>query len=269
MAGKVVSKERRDELLNKGKRRLEAYENIIREIERGTSEAEACRMYSVNVMTFRNFIRRDYEDTSEYIEKPHEEYFTWQDELCAEIFGNKTTACKGFTEAYEYVKIMLTDREAKVLDMRYKEGMNFVEIGKIFNVTSERVKQIEHLAIRKLRHPSCARILYYGLEYKKRIEECERKLESERNAELEQLINKKYGNHEVTHTVLDTSIDELDLSVRSYNCLKRADIRNLSDLVKFSNERGMDMCRNLGLKSFDEIVKKTEQYGIKLKYSID
>ena len=51
----------------------------------------------------------------------------------------------------------LTDREEKVLRMRYGllDGRNYTleEVGKVFNVTRERIRQIESKALRKLRHP--------------------------------------------------------------------------------------------------------------------
>lgn len=269
MAGKVMDIEKRNEILNNGRRRLEAYENVIKEIEGGTPEAEACRKYNVALGVFRNFVRKDFEDNSEYKERDYEEYFTWQDELCAKIFGEKTTACIGFDEAYKYVRETLTDREVKVLDMRYKEGMTHSDVGKEFNVTSERIKQIENKAIRKLRHPRRAVILYYGLEYKRRIEEREKELEAVRDAELEQFLLERYGDGETTSTAFDTSIKELGLSVRAYNCLSRANINNLYELVKYSNERGMKNCRNLGRTVFNELVTKTEKYGITLHYNVE
>lgn len=60
--------------------------------------------------------------------------------------------------------------------------------------------------------------------------------------------------------ILDTSIDELEFSVRSYNCLKRAGIDTIGDLVSKS-ESDMMKIRNLGKKSFDEIKAKLQSLG--------
>ncbi|WP_295774117.1 DNA-directed RNA polymerase subunit alpha [uncultured Limosilactobacillus sp.] len=68
---------------------------------------------------------------------------------------------------------------------------------------------------------------------------------------------------EETHQekVLDKTIEELDLSVRSYNCLKRADIQTVKDLTE-RTELDMMKVRNLGQKSLDEIKLKLADLGV-------
>lgn len=68
---------------------------------------------------------------------------------------------------------------------------------------------------------------------------------------------------EETHQekVLDKTIEELDLSVRSYNCLKRADIQTVKDLTE-RTEADMMKVRNLGTKSLDEIKLKLAELGV-------
>ncbi|WP_251545459.1 DNA-directed RNA polymerase subunit alpha [Limosilactobacillus caecicola] len=61
--------------------------------------------------------------------------------------------------------------------------------------------------------------------------------------------------------VLDKTIEELDLSVRSYNCLKRADIQTVKDLTE-RTEADMMKVRNLGQKSLDEIKVKLNELGV-------
>ncbi|MBE5749695.1 MAG: DNA-directed RNA polymerase subunit alpha [Clostridiales bacterium] len=64
--------------------------------------------------------------------------------------------------------------------------------------------------------------------------------------------------------ILEQTIEEMDLSVRSYNCLKRANIHTVEDLTK-KTEDDMLKVRNLGKKSLDEVILKLESYGLKLK----
>lgn len=64
--------------------------------------------------------------------------------------------------------------------------------------------------------------------------------------------------------VLEMPIEEMDLSVRSYNCLKRANINTVEDLIKKS-KGDMLKVRNLGLKSIEEVVAKLQTYGLGLK----
>ncbi len=68
--------------------------------------------------------------------------------------------------------------------------------------------------------------------------------------------------------VLEMSVEDLDLSVRSYNCLKRANIHTVEDLTKRS-EDDMLKVRNLGRKSLEEVVKKLEDLGLGLKAQED
>ena len=68
--------------------------------------------------------------------------------------------------------------------------------------------------------------------------------------------------------ILEMLIEEMDLSVRSYNCLKRAGIHTIEDLTK-KTEDDMLKVRNLGKKSLDEVIFKLNSYGLKLKEQED
>ena len=63
--------------------------------------------------------------------------------------------------------------------------------------------------------------------------------------------------------VLDMSIDELELSVRSYNCLKRAGINTVEELTNRTSEDMMKV-RNLGRKSLEEVLAKLKELGLEL-----
>ena len=63
--------------------------------------------------------------------------------------------------------------------------------------------------------------------------------------------------------VLAMAIEEMDLSVRSYNCLKRANIHTVEDLTR-KTEDEMLKVRNLGRKSLDEVILKLQSYGLSL-----
>ncbi len=66
--------------------------------------------------------------------------------------------------------------------------------------------------------------------------------------------------------VLEMPIEELDLSVRAYNCLKRAGINTIGELVQ-RNEEDMMKVRNLGRKSLEEVVQKLAGLGLSLRPS--
>ena len=68
--------------------------------------------------------------------------------------------------------------------------------------------------------------------------------------------------------MLETSIEDLEFSVRSYNCLKRAGIHTVADIVNKS-EQDMIKVRNLGKKSLDEVVNKIKELGLEFKKKED
>ena len=179
----------------------------------------------------------------------------------------------------------LMDREQKVLEMRYQFGMSLDEVAKAFNLTRERVRQIQKKAERKLRHRSVSggvRIInhekYDALkqennELKARISELEHNLDVYR-AQLEELDNEAEKPEEnrslKTESFNKIKIEELDWSVRAYNCLKRAGFNTLGDILYFDQNQGNIKepfrcqswwhIRNLGRKSLMEVAKTVFNY---------
>ncbi len=84
-----------------------------------------------------------------------------------------------------------------------------------------------------------------------------------KNTEI--MVEKEEGKKE---KVLEMSIEELDLSVRSYNCLKRAGINTVEDLANKTEEEMMKV-RNLGRKSLEEVLNKMTDLGLALRPSDD
>lgn len=72
----------------------------------------------------------------------------------------------------------------------------------------------------------------------------------------------------IKEKVLEMTIEDLDLSVRSFNCLKRAGIDTVEDLTK-KTETEMIKVRNLGKKSLEEVVQKLQSLGLTLKQEDD
>ncbi len=81
-------------------------------------------------------------------------------------------------------------------------------------------------------------------------------------SEADSIMAEKNNNEK--EKVLDLTIDELDLSVRSFNCLKRAGINTVEDLINKSEEDMMKV-RNLGRKSLEEVIAKLDSFGFTLK----
>lgn len=118
-------------------------------------------------------------------------------------------------------------------------------------VTRERARQIHAKSFRKLRHPGRLNYLKYGVSGV-----IARQTESAREAALASLSKLDIKPEDIT-------LEELELSVRSYNCLKRAGMNTLRDVAEMTFD---ELCyvRNLGKKSVDEICAVLTKYGIKL-----
>ena len=80
-------------------------------------------------------------------------------------------------------------------------------------------------------------------------------------SDVEIMVVKDDGKKE---KVLETTIEELDLSIRSYNCLKRAGINTVEELIKKDEEELMKV-RNLGRKSLEELQEKLAALGLGLR----
>lgn len=85
--------------------------------------------------------------------------------------------------------------------------------------------------------------------------------ENARNAEV--MVEKEENDQE---KVLEMSIEELELSVRSFNCLKRANINTVEELVSKTSDEMMKV-RNLGRKSLDEVLQKLKDLNLHLRDS--
>ena len=137
----------------------------------------------------------------------------------------------------------LTEREREVLKMRsglfyHNKPYTLEEVGQVFGVGRERIRQIEAKAIRKINH----------YQRKQRFNQV--------NETSKEVITD------------NTPVEELDLSVRSYNCLKRANVHTVGELT-LKTEEEMMRVRNLGRKSLKEVVQKLREIGLDLKRTYD
>lgn len=146
---------------------------------------------------------------------------------------------------------MLSEREFRVISLRYDEGLSLEEVGKILGVTRERVRQVESHAIQKLR----ARKDHFRMIPEYRVAYLERQVKS---LQL-QIANCNVDTKEKSE---DVPIEDLDLSVRSYNCLRNAGISTLAQLSQKKESEVLKM-HNLGKKSFLEIRKKMTELGLR------
>jgi len=172
----------------------------------------------------------------------------------AEAFVRRTYA-PGLLEEIEN----LGDRQKIVITLRYRSHMTLEDIAKELHVTRERVRQIEARAIRILRRRES---LNHWL-----LVPMERLLEAQRERDelkLKLITLGRTEDLEPEPKLKSVGIDEMDLSVRAYNCLRRAGIDTLADLQKMTQEDLMKV-RNLGRKGLEEIIAKAKEYGITIE----
>ena len=197
-------------------------------------------------------------------------YAVFEDE--AEEIAERADTVPDFDASIEYVLYTLSDRERKIIKNRFVDLMTLEQTGKLFGVTRDRIRQIEAKAIRKLRCPSRAKYFRYGVsaiienirtDYYNKFSELEGKL-----IELCKLnvktADEVIQDHELRRKYAPTNIEQMDLSVRSYNCLKRAGIDTLQHLAQLSYN-DLIRIRNLGRRSVTEIIEKLSEYGYKIR----
>ena len=86
--------------------------------------------------------------------------------------------------------------------------------------------------------------------------------------EEEQAVSQKDSEKERVRKILLTGVDDLELSVRSHNCLKAANIKNLAELVR-KDESEMLKFRNFGRKSLAELMEIVENLGLEFGMDVD
>ena len=161
----------------------------------------------------------------------------------------------------------LTEREGRVLDMRYKRYMTMAAIGEEYGLRAERIRQIEAKAVRKLRHPSRSKYILMGMEgyinylrdtavderlreYKKEIISLEKKIAELTDTEYEEEKNE----------LENAPLAELDLSVRTFNILYRAGYSTVKELLDADAEKIVSL-PNLGLKNFSDLIDVLSENG--------
>lgn len=163
-----------------------------------------------------------------------------------------------YDKRYEIEKLksffaQLNEREQKVLMYRFELNLTLEETAKKFgeHITRERIRQIEAKAIRKLK--------YKAHELISRQEKMLKELTYIRNG-----INKLLGdeNTPTEFTVKYIKIEECNFAIRTYNCLKRAGIYTVDEVIEKIKDGTIINVRNLGRKSVQEIIDYLEKHGL-------
>lgn len=146
----------------------------------------------------------------------------------------------------EYAISQLDEREQTIIRMRFEERQTYAQIGEHLGISLNRISQVARKALRKLYHPKNLKYYKYGIEGHK-----------VRQAEFEEAEKQRA----YTEKVMETTIYDLDFSVRTFNNLIRANCEKVSDLVALSEEDILNL-KNMGKKQFAEVALKLKALGL-------
>lgn len=156
----------------------------------------------------------------------------------------------------------LNERERRILEMHYRDGMTLENIGAREGVSKERIRQLLAKAVRKMKNPR----------FIKRMEVMPKSDYIELETKYEALLSdyeewkEEWKEQHAVETRTDTSIrhtpiEKLELSVRSYNCLKRAKKDTVGDVIDMTFDEMLHI-RNLGRRSAEEIANRLAGMGL-------
>lgn len=167
----------------------------------------------------------------------------------------------------------MSESDALLLKMRYKENMTYADIAKAVGNSSSTVTHSIRKAERKLSQPIRKKKIRLGMHNLFRyVIECEEnRLEAIYRREISSLEranailrNAEYVPEIPEPDIIDEGIEVLDLSVRCYNVLRRANIKTVRDLVETEPEKIYNL-PNLGRKSLEELLDVLFEKGFAYK----
>ena len=181
---------------------------------------------------------------------------------------------KDIEKGVESILSELTEKEQKVIRLRFKENLTLGEAAKELGITDKRVRQVEAKALRKMSAPQQKMKMIYGERgynisiRRKTIE----KMLSE-TKEMEKEIKRiRENNDKETESPINLytiSVESLAFSNRAYNILKRQGLNTVGDIIDFYKEHGIDglmKIRNMGRRSLDEILDKIGYHSWHFEY---
>lgn len=173
----------------------------------------------------------------------------WPYNLYQDIFKSNTNKSEFELERDILAAISHIEREKwrDIVLYRYRDKMTLEMIAEKYNISRDRVRQLLNKILIVLRRNASKVILEYGLDSYIKMKEQDVKTLYESQSK------------EAKNGVIDLNIDHLELSTRSYNCLYRAGIREIDELLK-KTPKEIVCIKNLGKKSFIEIMDKLKKY---------
>lgn len=193
----------------------------------------------------------------------------YPDNLYKEAYGDRETVLSAEQrQGLLVILSFLEQRQRDVLEMRYRDKFTFSEIGKIIGVTTERVRQIEHKALRGLRYPRYHKIVLNGFDgYIKLL----RENNYQKGYDDGYLIGYDRGIGDagagvirpgVSVRIIDLPIEALRISAGTHRCLSDAGFEKIAELL-ILDEKEVKRIPKLSTKRRQEVAIGIKRYQIR------
>ena len=280
-------------LLNERIDELQQVVEILKEIRDNPNigEKKTCDKYGIDFHRFRRYVYDAEWATKSSVSAESNKKrmydirptLSWYDVLWMAImnykFGNLEAYPSDLEESLDIMIQKLPDREREVILCLYEEDLTHYETAERLGVTSERIRQLETKAIRKLRRSNGW--VMVGKDRVISAMEIQRQLENDiairtkhevimalddKVASLRKIIKDctKEAIKKFLKSDPDLKIEDLDFSYRTYHCLKRVGINTVDDLRK-SSASDLSPIRNLGRRALTEVEEKMASLGFELR----
>lgn len=212
-----------------------------------------------------DFSRKKYKENSEF--DPEEQFYCKLFGLTKRTF-QRAALPEDYKETAAFVlESVLSEKEANIIKLRCGfevggtlSGLTLEEIGEMYGVTRERIRQVEEKIYKKLRKQPYITLLKYGISEHKKIEEIKAKaLEAEKekveeDKEIDRL-SKEIAKEDLATggLFLFDHIDTLDITNRTFNCLTKNKKNMIFDIYLMSNENILSL-RNMGVASAENLI---------------
>ena len=196
------------------------------------------------------------------------------------------TDTKELIGSVEYVLAVskLKDREIEIIRKRFQQLKTYQEIGTDYSISPSAAREAcQHALMRLHRNPRYKAILSMGIaaytrcnykivwtmEFDRLVEEQVREIRRDDY----RYWSRRFGiNPETVKArqsdprAMGTQLSDLKLSVRSYTCLQNAGCKTVDDVLTFKNKEALLAIRNLGAKSYDEIIRVLKEQGFDVSH---
>lgn len=284
-------------LLQNRKEYYEKMANMCARILNDEPMAQVCRENNISVPTFRGKILKNenkpVEYSAEQIMDMTEGCLSPYERIARDVLEMNGMKCKAialfeFPEDFEETVLQLIDeldeRTCECIKMYYFGEMTFTDIGRAFDLSIERIRQIIHKGIRRLRRSDMRmRLIYGNKEYNKCLATCNGKSQKESiiTCVLSSLassddMDKIYSNllefirhsknfyeqHHISKEEGRRSIEELDLDTRTLNTLWRRRICTIGEVVNMTDSELLSL-KNFGSWMLEDLDDRLASNGFK------